>query len=36
MPEWFPDNLAELVLFTPLRIVLLIIAAFVLRGCSVA
>ena len=31
MPEWFPDNLAELVLFTPLRIVLLIIAAFVLR-----
>src|SRR5688500_5737093 len=31
MPEWFPDNLAELVLFKPLRIVLLIIAAFVLR-----
>jgi small-conductance mechanosensitive channel len=31
MPEWFPDNLAELVLFRPLRIVLLIIAAFVLR-----
>jgi moderate conductance mechanosensitive channel len=31
MPEWFPDNLAELVLFRPLRIMLLIIAAFVLR-----
>jgi moderate conductance mechanosensitive channel len=31
MPEWLPDNLAELVLFRPLRIVLLIIAAFVLR-----
>jgi small-conductance mechanosensitive channel len=31
MPEWLPDNLAELVLFKPLRIVLLIIAAFVLR-----
>ncbi len=31
MPEWLPDNLAELVLFRPLRILLLIIAAFVLR-----
>ena len=31
MPEWLPDNLAELVLFRPIRIVLLIIAAFVLR-----
>jgi moderate conductance mechanosensitive channel len=31
MPEWLPDNLAELVLFRPLRIVLLIVAAFVLR-----
>jgi small-conductance mechanosensitive channel len=31
MPDWLPDNLAALVLFKPLRIVLLIIAAFVLR-----
>ena len=31
MPEWLPDNLAELVLFRPIRIVLLVIAAFVLR-----
>jgi moderate conductance mechanosensitive channel len=31
MPDWVPDNLAELVLFKPIRIVLLIIAAFVLR-----
>jgi small-conductance mechanosensitive channel len=31
MPEWLPDNLAELVAFKPLRIVILIIAAFVLR-----
>jgi small-conductance mechanosensitive channel len=31
MPEWLPDNLAELVLFRPLRIVVLIVAAFVLR-----
>ena len=31
MPEWLPDNLAELVVFRPIRIVLLIIAAFVLR-----
>ena len=31
MPDWLPDNLAELVLFKPIRIVLLIIAAFVLR-----
>jgi small conductance mechanosensitive channel len=31
MPDWLPDNLAELVLFRPIRILLLIIAAFVLR-----
>jgi moderate conductance mechanosensitive channel len=31
MPDWLPDNLAELVLFRPIRIVILIIAAFVLR-----
>ena len=31
MPDWLPENLAELVLFKPIRIVLLIIAAFVLR-----
>jgi small-conductance mechanosensitive channel len=31
MPDWLPDNLAELVVFKPIRIVLLIIAAFVLR-----
>ena len=31
MPDWLPDNLAELVLFKPIRIVLVIIAAFVLR-----
>jgi moderate conductance mechanosensitive channel len=31
MPDWLPDNLAELVVFRPIRIVLLIIAAFVLR-----
>jgi moderate conductance mechanosensitive channel len=31
MPEWLPENLTELVVFRPLRIVLLIIAAFVLR-----
>ena len=31
MPEWLPDNLAALVVFKPIRIVLLIIAAFVLR-----
>jgi small conductance mechanosensitive channel len=31
MPDWLPDNLAALVLFKPIRIVLLIIAAFVLR-----
>jgi small-conductance mechanosensitive channel len=31
MPDWVPDNLAALVLFKPIRIVLLIIAAFVLR-----
>ena len=31
MPDWLPDNLATLVVFKPIRIVLLIIAAFVLR-----
>jgi moderate conductance mechanosensitive channel len=31
MPDWVPDNLAELVVFKPIRIVLLIVAAFVLR-----
>ena len=31
MPDWFPHNLAALVLFKPIRILLLIIAAFVLR-----
>jgi small-conductance mechanosensitive channel len=31
MPDWLPDDLAALVVFKPLRIVLLIIAAFVLR-----
>ena len=31
MPDWFPDNLAEVLAFTPVRIVLLIIAAFVLQ-----
>jgi moderate conductance mechanosensitive channel len=31
MPDWLPENLTELVVFRPLRIVLLIIAAFVLR-----
>jgi small conductance mechanosensitive channel len=31
MPDWLPGNLTELVVFRPLRIVLLIIAAFVLR-----
>ena len=31
MPDWFPQNLAALVLFKPIRILLLIIAAFVLR-----
>jgi small-conductance mechanosensitive channel len=30
MPEWLPENLTELVVFRPIRIVLLIIAAFVL------
>jgi moderate conductance mechanosensitive channel len=29
MPEWLPENLTELVVFRPIRIVLLIIAAFV-------
>jgi len=31
MPDWFPDNLADVLAFTPVRIVLLIIAAFVLQ-----
>jgi moderate conductance mechanosensitive channel len=31
MPDWLPDNLAALVVFKPIRIVLLIIGAFVLR-----
>ena len=31
MPDWLPDNLATLVVFKPIRIILLIIAAFVLR-----
>ena len=31
MPDWLPENLTELVVFRPIRIVLLIIAAFVLR-----
>jgi small conductance mechanosensitive channel len=31
MPDWLPDNLAALLLFKPIRIILLIIAAFVLR-----
>ena len=30
MPDWLPENVTELVVFKPLRIVLLIIAAFVL------
>jgi moderate conductance mechanosensitive channel len=31
MPDWLPENLTELVVFRPIRIALLIIAAFVLR-----
>ena len=31
MPEWLPENLTELVVFRPIRIVLLLIAAFVLQ-----
>jgi moderate conductance mechanosensitive channel len=31
MPDWLPENFTELVVFRPIRIVLLIIAAFVLR-----
>jgi moderate conductance mechanosensitive channel len=31
MPDWLPENLTEVVVFKPLRIVILIIAAFVLR-----
>ena len=31
MPEWLPENLTELVVFGPIRIVLLLIAAFVLH-----
>ena len=26
MPDWFPSNLAELVIFTPLRIAFLVVA----------
>lgn len=32
MPEWFPSNLAEAVLFAPLRIVFLVIVALVARS----
>ena len=31
MPDWFPSNLAEVVLFTPLRIVFLIVVAALAR-----
>jgi small conductance mechanosensitive channel len=31
MPVWFPDNLAEVAVFTPLRIVFLIIVAIAVR-----
>ena len=31
MPDWFPHNLAELVVFTPLRIVFLVFAAILAR-----
>jgi len=31
MPDWFPNNLAELVVFTPLRIAFLVIAAILAR-----
>ena len=31
MPDWFPNNLAELVAFTPLRIAFLVIAAILAR-----
>ena len=31
MPDWFPDNLAEVVVFTPLRIIFLIIVAALAR-----
>lgn len=31
MPDWFPDNLAEVGLFTPLRIIFLIIVAIAVR-----
>jgi moderate conductance mechanosensitive channel len=31
VPDWFPDNLAEVVVFTPLRIIFLIIVAALAR-----
>jgi small conductance mechanosensitive channel len=31
VPDWFPDNLAEVALFTPLRIVFLLLVAIVAR-----
>jgi moderate conductance mechanosensitive channel len=31
VPDWFPDNLAEVALFTPLRIVFLVLVAIVAR-----
>ena len=31
MPDWFPDNLAEVAVFTPLRIAFLVIAAIAVR-----
>ena len=31
MPDWFPDNLAEVALFTPLRILFLIVVAVLAR-----
>ena len=31
MPDWFPHNLAELVVFTPLRIAFLVFAAILAR-----
>ncbi len=32
MPDWFPHNLAEVVVFTPLRIIFLIIVAVLARA----
>ena len=31
MPDWFPDNLAEVAVFTPLRIAFLILVAIIIR-----